>query len=193
MELLERLADTAMGMADFLEAFLTVGYGASRGRLEREQRKIAFARERRQALVAPERALRSRFYRMVYFLQRDGLIEKRFIKGVKRFSITPRGNQRLAMLRKRSINSFPDAESYGSYPSKQLLIVVFDIPESQRRKRDWLRSVLRRLQLHMVQKSVWIGKVTLPKAFLDDLRHIKLTSFVEIFSVSKAGTLQIIS
>ena len=70
------------------------------------------------------------------------------------------------------------------------MIVVFDVPEKERRKRDWLRSVLKRLELKMVQKSVWIGKVKIPKELLDDLFNLKLLDYVEIFEVSKSGSLR---
>ena len=65
-----------------------------------------------------------------------------------------------------------------------------DIPESERKKRAWLRSALKNLNFKMIQQSVWIGKVRIPEEFLRDLRNMHLTEYVEIFEISKAGSLQ---
>ena len=71
----------------------------------------------------------------------------------------------------------------------RLVIVAFDIPERVRRYRDWFRSVLENLGLTMIQKSVWMGKIKIPKALIDDLAELKLIDFVEIFEVGNEGSL----
>jgi hypothetical protein len=53
-----------------------------------------------------------------------------------------------------------------------------------------MRSALKNLGFRMIQKSVWVGKVTLPEDFLSDLRQLNLISCVEIFEVNKAGSLR---
>lgn len=70
------------------------------------------------------------------------------------------------------------------------IIVAFDIPEREKRKRNWLRQSLCRMGLSMVQKSVWIGRVKLPEDFIESLRHLKLADCVEIFEITKTGTLK---
>ena len=72
----------------------------------------------------------------------------------------------------------------------QFTIVVFDIPEKERSKRAWIREVLKNLDLKMIQKSVWVGKVKIPKQFIDDLDKFNMVDFVEIFEISKAGSLK---
>jgi hypothetical protein len=42
----------------------------------------------------------------------------------------------------------------------------------------------------MVQKSVWVGKTKIPQDFLDDLFKLKLVDFVEIFEISRTGSLK---
>ncbi len=194
MKLLERLAETAVDAAEFFitfsAAFLTAGYGASPGKLEFEQQKFRRALQKYQAHAGAEERLRQRFYEMVHVLQRDGLVEKRSTGSISKFFLTAEGRRRLARLREQSRRSLPDATRYVSESGDHLMIVMFDIPETERRKRAWLRAVLKRLELRMVQKSVWIGKRQLPQMFLDDLRRLRLQSYVEIFSVSKTGTLR---
>jgi len=42
----------------------------------------------------------------------------------------------------------------------------------------------------MIQKSVWVGKIALPEEFLRDLHRLQLISYVEIFEVTRAGSLK---
>ena len=79
---------------------------------------------------------------------------------------------------------------YAGDAAKQFTIVTFDIPERERRKRDWLRGALRNLGLAMVQKSVWIGKVKIPGELVEDMKSMRILDFVEIFEISKTGSLQ---
>jgi len=79
---------------------------------------------------------------------------------------------------------------YKSQSNDTLKIVIFDIPEREREKRDWLRIALKNLNFNMVQKSVWIGKAKLPKEFVQDLNRMNIFTYVEIFAVTKAGSLR---
>src|SRR3990167_838001 len=73
--------------------------------------------------------------------------------------------------------------------NNRLIIVIFDIPERERRKRAWLRLALKNIGLKLIQRSVWMGKVKIPKEFLDDIRELHLVNFVEIFEITKSGSL----
>jgi len=68
--------------------------------------------------------------------------------------------------------------------------VTFDIPEASRGKRAWIREVLKNFEFTMVQQSVWMGKIKIPRAFLDDLKNMGLLDRVVIFEVSKSGNLE---
>jgi len=111
------------------------------------------------------------------------------VRGEKFFSITRRGRERLAVLKTLQKKELPHA-TFQKEIGDTFLIVAFDIPERERRKRRWLRLALRQLGMDMVQKSVWIGKVKLPEEFLGSLHHLGLMGYVEIFAISKAGTLK---
>ena len=84
-------------------------------------------------------------------------------------------------------------KNYKSGEEKELNIVIFDVPETQRRKRDWLRGTLVQLGFSKLQQSVWMGKNKLPKEFLQDLETFQILKYVEIFSINKIGTLKHIS
>lgn len=68
-------------------------------------------------------------------------------------------------------------------------IVIFDIPERERKKRDTLRAELLGCGFEQLQKSVWMGDRPLPASFVELLDDLKLKNKVHIFSVKEHGTL----
>ena len=191
LRVLEKLAETALGAADFFEAFLRAGYGASMRGIDFEISKIRRERERYRARTAAQRQARQRYHQLVYFLKRDGLIAQEQVRRAEpKFLLTARGKRYLAAVRERLTGTALPTPEYPRASGDRLLIVTFDVPEKQRRKRDWLREVLKHLGLRMVQRSVWIGRTKMPRAFLDDLGRLRLSTFVEIFEVSKFGSLR---
>lgn len=68
-------------------------------------------------------------------------------------------------------------------------LVIFDIPEQERRKRDTVRSELICADFKQLQKSVWIGYRPLPLAFLVLLDDLRLKGKVHIFSIQNEGTI----
>ena len=80
--------------------------------------------------------------------------------------------------------------AYQFEESSETHIIAFDIPETLRRERDWLRGILKNFRLKMLQKSVWAGKIILPAEFFQDLSRRGILSYVEVFAVTKKGTLE---
>lgn len=133
---------------------------------------------------------RQQFYSTLNKLKREGLIVKKRSGLASLWSISKKGKGRLAELYKRgSAIQLPPPQKYPKKKSSGLIVVSFDIPERERRKRDWLRSHLIALGLSSLQKSVWIGRVGLPQEFLKDLRKYKLLPYIHVFSVNKKGTI----
>jgi DNA-binding transcriptional regulator PaaX len=69
--------------------------------------------------------------------------------------------------------------------SPKNLLLMFDIPESRKTERNWLRWHLIEFQYHMIQKSVWVGPSPLPKAFKEHAKNIGLDKFVKTFKLAK--------
>ena len=68
---------------------------------------------------------------------------------------------------------------------KAKMIIMYDIPESFRRERDWLRGELRILDFKQKQKSVWIGPAPLPKEFVAKLAEFKIIKYTSFFQVKE--------
>jgi len=68
-------------------------------------------------------------------------------------------------------------------------LVIFDIPERERRKRNILRAELMGYGFERLQKSVWLGYNPLPEDFVRMLEVQSLKNKVHIFSIRDVGTL----
>ncbi|MBI5221132.1 MAG: hypothetical protein HY978_04865 [Candidatus Liptonbacteria bacterium] len=106
------------------------------------------------------------------------------------FRITALGRKLLAVLEQQPHRPSLPPPHYDPTGPDKFVVVAFDVPEKERWKRRWLRSVLTNLNLHLVQRSVWVGKAAIPKQFVQDLAALNLLEAVEIFEVTKTGTLR---
>jgi len=73
-------------------------------------------------------------------------------------------------------------------PKRQIknLVIIFDIPELERRRRNWLRSELKFLGFVQIQKSVWLGPSPLHKDFLEALRNLKILRYLKFFEAKES-------
>ncbi len=69
--------------------------------------------------------------------------------------------------------------------SPKNLLLMFDIPESKRAERHWLRWHLKEFQYYMIQQSVWVGPSPLPKKFGAHLKNIGLDKYIKTFKLAK--------
>jgi DNA-binding transcriptional regulator PaaX len=68
---------------------------------------------------------------------------------------------------------------------KKDLLIIFDIPESLKSHRDWLRGQLKKFGYEMVQKSAWAGPSPIPIDFKKYLKSIGLNKTMKTFKLSK--------
>ncbi len=171
--------------SDIITAVLESGYGASYGKLDRNVRRHRANRLRDREIMLTRYRLRHRIQSAVHNLKKEGFVERtdgdlrltlRGVKKLKQFLESPS--------RILPVRSYPKEEATASS------IIIFDIPERHRHKRQWLRSVLRRLDYTMVQKSVWIGNCKIPSQLIDDFVFLNIFQHIEIFSVYKKGSLE---
>lgn len=170
-KVLEIIKDGVLGTSDVIIAFLEAGYGAS-GRQMR--RKLSEVRKRREDFTEFLEE-RQKFYNLLSRLKKDGFISKSDSK----WFITRKGKDKLIKAQ----------STYSSEEDKTFKIVAFDIPETKSADRRWLRKALRDLGFKFLQKSLWIGKVIIPMRFIDELQEHKIINNVQIFEITKKGTL----
>ena len=182
-KILEVVSEGVISTFDVIGAILESGYGASYAKLDASVRRSEARRHNREL----ELRNRQRFSNLISKLKRDGLItgDKRSLK------ITEAGRKKFLKIREiersRVIHS---PFGYQAKVSRNLTIVIFHIPEKEKVKRNWLRAVLLNLGFKLLQKSVWIGRVIIPREFLKDLRNMRILEYIHIFSVSRSGTIE---
>lgn len=188
LKILQTLKEMSFEGADLCEAILVAGYGASGSKIRKVADDLREKRSVKDTLFT-EKRYRRNYQKLVSKLKTQGLLKVEDRGGQDFFFITSTGRSKLAVLESEAHRRMPEVSyelASGSHP----IIISFDIPEKQKRKREWLREVLKRLGLKMVQKSVWIGVGRVPKQFLEDLEKLNLLECVEIFEVGKTGTLR---
>lgn len=193
LDIFENFAYTT---GDFLDVFLSSSksdYSAMRNFRPRWRKTFAESaleklkdnKERREKFLKEKR----KFYDLLHRLQRDKLITKSK-KGDKIiWKLTEKGKIKKTQFTAKLAASVRLKE-YKFEPVKELVIVIFDVPEKERSKRDWLRFVLRNFKFKMLQKSVWLGKFKIPREFIEDLKTFGILEYMEIFVVNKTGTIR---
>lgn len=68
------------------------------------------------------------------------------------------------------------------------LLLIYDIPETRKKERDWFRRQLKNFDFIMIQKSVWVGPSPLPEDFLIYLKRIGLRKEFKTFKLAKSYT-----
>ncbi len=184
LKILEFLDNSAQFIDDMLFVF-SLPYGTSYSKMEYLLEK----RHEQEEKIASEqihKQTKQSFNVFFYRLKKDGLVEKKNKNKKPLIKLTSKGKEILQKLRATILPN----NKYKSQSDDTLKIVIFDIPEREREKRDWIRAALKNLKFNMVQKSVWIGKAKLPKEFIKDLNRMNIFMYVEIFAVTKAGSLR---
>lgn len=86
------------------------------------------------------------FRQMVYYLKKNGYIKTSRQKAIL---ITPKGAKKALMARLHNKQQKPRKDG-------KWIMLIFDIPEKQRRLRDMLRDFLIAMKYQKLQQSVWI-------------------------------------
>lgn len=112
-----------------------------------------------------EHTLRTAYYRSI----KKGLIELDTSSGLP-------GLPRLTAKGKRKIAPYTSKKLKGAH-----LMVVFDIAESSRWKRQQLRTTLREFDFHQIQKSVWISSSDCRGYVKAEIKELDLANSVRIY------------
>lgn len=100
---------------------------------------------------------------------KTGLIERQ----VEAYSLTEEGYRRL--MRQSLTERAAQAET------KEDFLVCFDIPETQRKSRLFLREALSTLKFRAVQRSVWIGNAEFEEDVLTAAKLAHVADNIETF------------
>ena len=179
-KILDLLEDKVVNSFDFASSIVSAGYGANFNKIDREM-------EKRSAKWLTNRIEKEKIRHIQKYLSKlknDGLISKDFSGKV---ALTLKGNKKLGVFKKSFLLNKND---YRKEKSDKVIIVSYDIPTAFNRERNILRDILKMLGFEIVHKSVWVGKVKLPKKFIVKAGQMGILDFIEILEVTKNGTLK---
>ena len=185
LEILENITEFGEDLSTTIEAVLTLGYRASIRGVEYKKSKIRRERENRKEKMRTRKIKQN----LIYKLEKDGLIERKKEGKISAIFKTKKGLEKEQELKEKR-EMFLSKNGYKTKKSDKFSIITFDIPEIERKKRDWIREALKNLKFRMVHKSVWMAKVKIPREFIDKLFKLRMNDYVEIFEISKTGSLR---
>lgn len=142
-------------------------------RLIRKQYALHYADQTRKSEQINEQVFRNTLSR----LKKQGLAENKN----DIWSITEKGKRQIEYV----LHSRISPKTSEGRIKKKSMIVAFDIPEVDRKKRNWLRGGLISLGFIQLQKSVWFGPAPLPEKFIDELHTFRLVPHLKFFRATE--------
>ena len=124
----------------------------------------------------PEKYKRHNYYHLVWRNLKVGYIEKIIKKGEIYLRLTGEGREKI-------VRDFPFIVFQKKKWDGKWRIVLFDIVELNRKKRDMLRTKLKELGFGMFQKSVYISPHNFTKDLVEFLIASQLSDFVYVFEI----------
>ena len=107
---------------------------------------------------------RNAFYRAL----KSGLIEQDSYGNV---CLTEKGKKRISTFKAKKLKNAQ-------------LMIIFDIPEIERWKRQHLRNLLKELEFKQIQKSVWVTSFDHKKLLTQEIAHLDMKDCIKLFECS---------
>ena len=184
LEILEGMAVSTLELLDMWMFTQPRGiYGLQREMIKRsgQNRQLFFA-ELREYLKE-----REKLSKLIYKLKNGGFILED--KKTNKLVLTQKGKLKLKFLKnKKSIDENKNNEDRQKY--KDVIVVIYDVPESEYKKRHQLRNLLTSAGFNFVQKSVWIKQGKIPEDFINFLNDLDVLDYVQIFKITQKGTIE---
>ena len=121
-------------------------------------------------------------------LRKEGLVARDGTRKQSVWHITRRGHGHVQSLAEMA-EVLPHHKQILPKKDGKVRIVIFDIPESERRKRAWLRAQLVACDFGQLQKSVWTGTRPIPETLIADIESLGLGSYIHVMGIGEKGTL----
>lgn len=118
------------------------------------------------------------FVNLVFYLKKRGLI-KEFTQGKeKAWLLTKTGEERILRIE-------PKFKNYKKRKDGKWIMVIFDVPEKMRRKRDLFRCRLKSLGFRMLQESIWVCPFDVMEDTNNFINKFLLASHIKIFLIEE--------
>lgn len=183
-KILTTIGDQAVDFYDIFESLLAASLAGYRApiMIEREHNQRQWKRATERQERENKKESKRRLQKYISKLKKDGLIEQTIENQIL---LTSLGLKKL-----KGLKSKPYNQEFKISKSSKVTIVSFDIPEEDRKSRNWLREVLKFLEFKLVHQSTWVGKTKIPEKLVERLEEKGILKYIKIFEVTKTGTLK---
>ncbi len=124
---------------------------------------------------------RKQFAKLIYYLKKNNYIKVKNLEGKKAVMLTKKGIDKAVKVSFKS-----DSQKKKKRIDGKWIMIIFDIPEKSKSKRDLLRSILINLGYKLFQKSVWITPYDVYKETEKRLQFYLLDKYVKMFLIEEA-------
>ena len=121
-----------------------------------------------------------KFSRLIYRLKKNNFIKVEGLKGNCAIMLTKKGFDKAVLTQFNLENDKIEKRKDGKW-----VMVIFDVPEKNKKSRELLRSILYRLKYNLFQKSVWVSPYDVARRTEDLLQEYSLDSFVKMFLIEE--------
>ncbi len=122
--------------------------------------------------------MRRSFSQFLYYLKKNGYIKIKNLEKKKAMMLTEKGTR-------KALKAKFKGERGKKRKDGKWLMLIFDIPEKERRSRTILREYLCFLKFKMLQQSVWICPFDVSAKLETIIRNYSLDSYIKIFLIEK--------
>lgn len=182
-KILAHLEYSAKSFLDLFEAIATT-YPTSFAKIQQKAmkgRKLFFEE------LYFEAKEKEKLAKLVYKLKKDGLIYEVKKGKERRLYLTSKGKDKLNYL--KSSNKSKKEENKEDQ-EKSLVMITYDIPEYESKKRKQLRNFLLQNHFRFLQKSVWFKNGKISEKFIEKLNDLKVLDYVKIFKIQGRGNIE---
>ncbi len=123
---------------------------------------------------------RRQFNNLIYQLKKHNFIKVENLKGNNAIMLTKKGIDKAIRARFKLEKKNDKKRKDGKW-----IMIIFDIPQSRRKSRNLLRSILKNLGYKMFQHSVWITPYDVSEKTEELLQWYSLDSYIRLFLIEK--------
>ena len=121
---------------------------------------------------------RQQFSQLIYYLKKKGYIKIKNLEEKQAVLLTKKGTDKVLKIK------FKTKEKKKRLDGKWQM-VIFDIPEDIKNKRDYFRYGLKRLKYQKLQQSIWICPYDVLKDTDELIKYLKLDSFARLLLIEE--------
>jgi len=124
------------------------------------------------------RKARRSFSQFIGYLQKQGYIKTKSLEGIKGVLLTPKGAEKILYVKRKL--AAKEKRKDGKW-----IMIIFDIPEKQRKARDFLRDALSDMGYEKLQQSVWVCPYDVYKETEEAVRSYQIVPCVKLFLIEE--------